>query len=355
MDRALRLGWFSGFGRRQAMALVLFAFAVPLTGALFRAVTGDPMRDFKFVNEVIACFITGGCALLAATIAENRLGRWPLALRMALAVIGAALAASAAIDVAALLLRPLGVLLEESGEPPFTGTMHRYAYHFSGAASWALILVALSSMFEAQRRAARQLVDARLSALAAERELVEADLRAMQARVDPDFLFAALLAVDEAYVKNGQAGEQALDAVIAYLRAALPAETSAASTVAAEVHLLQAYLAVAQLCSSSRLRLELAVDPSVDRLALPAMLVLPLARWALNGAPAAALRVAAQRREGVLEIGVGSDVGAEGAADADSLAGVRGRLTHLYGERARLDVAVEPRGRHALIGIPLAG
>jgi hypothetical protein len=354
MDAALKHGWFSALSWRHAVALGAFALAVPLTGALFRWATGDPMHDFKFVNEVIACLIVGACALPAAVLAENRLATMPLGLRMTIAVIGAALVATAAVEIAARLLAPFG-LLAEAPSTVFAGPLHRYAYHFSGSASWALILVALGSMFEAHRRAARQLVDARLSALAAERELVEADLRAMQARVDPDFLFAALLAVDEAYAESGQAGEQALDAVIAYLRAALPAETSAASTVAAEVHLLQAYLAVAELCSRSRLRLELAVDPSVDRLALPAMLVLPLARWALNGAPAAALRVAAQRREGVLEIDVGSDVGAASAADADNLAGVRGRLAHLYGERARLDVAVEPRRRRALIGIPLAG
>jgi len=73
-------------------------------------------------------------------------------------------------------------------------------------------------MFEARRRATGELHGVRVAALAAERALLEGDLRAMQARVDPDLLFDTLLAVDRAYARSTRSGEEALDALIGFLR-----------------------------------------------------------------------------------------------------------------------------------------
>src|SRR5207253_2924959 len=79
---------------------------------------------------------------------------------------------------------------------------HRVAYRFSGAATWSLMLIALYAMFEARRRATEELHTVRVAALAAERAVLEGDLRAMQARVDPDLLFDTLLSVDRAYARS---------------------------------------------------------------------------------------------------------------------------------------------------------
>ena len=58
----------------------------------------------------------------------------------------------------------------------------------------------------------------RVAALAAERTVLEGDLRAMQARVDPELLFDTLLSVDRAYARSTRSGEEALDALIGFLR-----------------------------------------------------------------------------------------------------------------------------------------
>jgi len=205
---------------------------------------------------------------------------------------------------------------------------------------------------QASHRATARLHATRLAALAAERGLVEADLRAMQARVEPDFLFAALLAVDKAYGRSVEAGEQALEALIAFLRAALPAETGGTSTVAAELDLVRAYAGVLEFTSGPALELDINAEPAARAQPIPAMLVLPLARWALDGAKAAALRIAARRENGALEIALRSDVPAGAGADTTQIAGVRERLMHLYGERARLEATTEFGARVAIISVP---
>src|SRR2546421_670654 len=106
----------------------------------------------------------------------------------------------------------------------------RIAYSFSGAATWSLMLIALYAMLEARRRATEELHPMRIAALAAERTVLEGDLRAMQARDDPDLLFDTLLAVDRAYARSTRSGEEALDDLIGFLRAAAKATSPACAS-----------------------------------------------------------------------------------------------------------------------------
>ncbi len=230
--------------------------------------------------------------------------------------------------------------------------MHRIAFRFVTSGDTALLLIPLYMMAQASRRATRRLHAARLAAIATERNLVEADLRAMQARVEPELLFAVLRAVDEAYARDVAEGERALDALIAFLRAALPAEAGNTSTVAAELDLVRAYVGVAELLKGPKLSLEISAEPATRANPMPAMLLLPLARWALDGA-AAALKLVARQGNGVLEISLRSDLSASSSKETQDIAGVRERLEHLYGTRATLEASAEPHVRRASIALPV--
>jgi LytS/YehU family sensor histidine kinase len=234
----------------------------------------------------------------------------------------------------------------------YASVLHRIAFRFVNSGDTAMLLIPLYVMVQASRRATRRLHDARLSALATERHLVEADLRAMQARVEPELLFAVLRAVDDAYARNVEEGERALDALIAFLRAALPSEPGTTSTVAAELDLVRAYVGIAELLKGPKLSLEISAEPATRANPMPAMLLLPLARWALDGA-AAALKLVARQDNGVLQISVRSDLAAGPQAESQDIAGVRERLAHLYGTRATLEASAEPNARRALIALPV--
>jgi LytS/YehU family sensor histidine kinase len=293
--------------------------------------------------------------MLSVIATENRLaGVLGPAPRMAIAVLAAAIAGTLLMEaVTQLLIRPLGLPIEEAEMALYSGDLHRIAYRFAGAATWSLMLIALYAMFEAKRRATGELHGVRVAALAAERALVEGDLRAMQARVDPDLLFDTLLSVDLAYEKNIRAGERALDALIGFLRAALPADASATSSVGRELEHVGAYLGVMELLSTSRPHVEMRSDPAAREAPMPAMLMLPLVRWALDGRPANRLQVTAQLRAGALGISVESDLAEGPPSPGSDLAGVRERLMHLYQERGRLDVSTGAGRRRAVMEIPL--
>ncbi len=348
-------GWFSGFGKRHLCIVLSFCAVVPVTGALFKLAVDPASHHGAVVGDVIACFVIGLAAMLSVIATENRLaGVLGAAPRIAIAVLAAAIAGTVLMEaVTQLLIRPLGLPIEEAEMGTYAGELHRIAYRFSGAATWSLMLIALYAMFEARRRATGELHGVRVAALAAERALLEGDLRAMQARVDPDLLFDTLLAVDRAYTRSIRTGEEALDALIGFLRAALPAESSATSSVGRELEHVGAYLGVMELLSTSKLDAEMRAEPAAREAPMPAMLMLPLVRWALDGRPVARLHLSVRRREGALGISVESDLAEAPPSSEGDLAGVRKRLVHLYRERGRLDVSIASGRRRAVMEIPL--
>ena len=348
-------GWFGGFGRRHLCIVLAFCAAVPLSGLVFKLAVEPASHSGAVVGEVIACFVIGLTAMLSVIAAENRLagvlGPGP---RMAIAVLVAAAAGTLIMEaVTQLLIRPLGLPFEEAEMVIYSSDLHRIAYRFSGAATWSLMLIALYAMLEARRRATEDLHAVGVAALAAGRSVLEGDLRAMQARVDPDLLFDVLLAVDRAYAGSIRSGEEALDALIGFLRAALPAESVATSTVARELEHVRAYLAVRELLSASGPDVDMGAEPAAREAPMPAMLMLPLVRWALDGRPAVRLELRVRRREGALGISVESDLAEAQLSPGGDLDGVRKRLTHLYQERGRLEVSIAADKRRAVMEIPL--
>ena len=345
---------FSGFGWRHVWIALGFSLAVELAHLTYAFIGKEELRAGVVATWCVVYFLLAIIGLGCAVATDNRLGEAAgTGKRLLVAMVATAVVATATVEtlLQALPASAVAVLVDKH-DTGFASALHRIAYRFSISAGWALLLIALYTMLQASRRATARLHTARLAALAAERGLVEADLRAMQARVEPDFLFAALLAVDQAYGRSIEAGEQALEALIAFLRAALPAEAPTTSTVAAELDLVRAYAGVLTLVSGPALKLDIAAEPAARAEPIPAMLVLPLARWALDGVPAATLRIAARREKGALQISLASDVPATASADAAQIDGVRARLAHLYGERARLEANTEFGARVATISVP---
>src|SRR5207302_529081 len=188
-------GWFTGFGKRHLAIVLTFCAVVPLTHGLFTLAVDPASHHGAVVGEAIACFVIGMAAMLSVIATENRLaGVLGPAPRMAIAIIAAAIAGTLLMQaLTQFVIRPLALPIEEMDTAMYSGDAHRIAYRFASAATWALMLIALYAMFEAKRRATEELHAVRVVALSAERSLVEGNLRAMQARVDPDLLFDALL------------------------------------------------------------------------------------------------------------------------------------------------------------------
>jgi hypothetical protein len=340
----------AGFGRRHLVIAAAFAVVTQLTHTAYVLLGKEPFElipVLAWTAMYVLLFLAG---LACAVVTENTLG---LSARGVLvAILAAAALTTLTVDVFlyALPKNLLGVF-EGSKREMFLSDFHRIAFRFGASAGWSMLLVVFYAMLRASERAAGQLHAAQVAALAAERQVVEGDLRAMQGRVDPELLFDTLLHVEGVYAQDVQAGQDALDALIRFLRAALPGDPTAGTTLAGEQELAEAYLAlVGRLAEAPRC--EISVAPEARAAPMPAMLLLPLVRWALDDRSATQLEISARRRPDALVVSVRSDSRASAPAGEAHIAGVRERLARLFAGQAKLDVNISPDARYARLLIP---
>jgi hypothetical protein len=343
---------FSGFGRRHVYLALGFCLVVQLAHSTYAFLGKEQLQALPMLAWTVMFFFLALLGLACAVAVDNLLG--PAArtgTRLVLAMIAAAIIGTLAVELLLYALPEAAVLAIDGKEKaPFVNDFHRIVFRFSVAAGWSLLLVALYTMLQASRRASERLHQTQLAALAAERGVLEGDLRAMQGRVDPELLFDSLLEVDRAYERDVQAGQETLDALIRFLRAALPGDASATATVAGEQELAEAYLALVAHRTEPGPQVDISVTPEARALPMPAMLLLPLVRWAIDSATRVEIR--AQRGESGLEVSVRSNSRGSAASAEPSIAGVRERLARLFAGGASLDVSVGPDARHARLLIP---
>ena len=343
----------AGFGKRHVLIALVFCIPVQFAHLIYGLLEQKEVQLSLIGLWMGFSFLFALLGLACAVASDNALGeRVGTGTRLVVALLVAAVAMTIVSELLVYVMPDWMMDEEKKMIGDYAGFVHRIAFRFVTSGDTALLLIPLYMMAQASRRATRRLHDARLAAIATERNVVEADLRAMQARVEPELLFAALRVVDEGYARSVADGERALDALIAFLRAALPAEPGSTSTVAAELDLVRAYVGVAELLSGPKLQLEITAEPGTRANAMPAMLLLPLARWAMDGA-AAALKLVARQGNGVIEISLRSDLSASPSGETQDIAGVRERLEHIYGTRAKLEASTEPHVRRAFIALPV--
>ena len=348
LDRALA-SW-RGITRHQivltfllgcALHLYRMAVTINIRYALFIFV-GDQIKAFGF--------------LLAIVAADGITGKDPA--RRAVYLLAVFFGTTIIAPVQTLLIWGLIALFVDSSlKPP-------------GGIGWALnnylevlmIGVATAWIINDRRRANNErdrMHAAELARVAAERRSVESNLQAMQARVEPQFLFNTLAQVKRAYAHNAALGKQILDALIAYLRAAMPKMRDTSSTVGQELELVRAYLDIVHLRLADRLTFAIEpLDDGVPGARMPAMLVLPLVDHAIahsvaewHSAGSIRVRTAIANQKIRFEL---SQTGGDDAAENDErILAIRERLAALYGGEASLVMQrLEPNGTVAVLEIP---
>lgn len=183
------------------------------------------------------------------------------------------------------------------------------------------------------------------------RETQASRLQAMQACIEPQFLFDTLADALRLHGTEPLTATRLLDHLIVYLRAALPHLQQTTSTVARECELATAYLDILRVRGDGRPAFDVAVDAAVRDARLPPMLLLPLLGYAVaatrhDGAPAEAveMRAAADGPRLAITLTVAGPARAPAGDAGDAVASVQQRLRALYGTAAKLATGVTATG-----------
>jgi len=187
-------------------------------------------------------------------------------------------------------------------------------------------------------------------------QLLAARLMALQARVEPQFLFDALSRIGELHERDPHAADAMLADVIALLRAMLPLGNARTSTVAREFALAEAWLRV-QRHLGRPLEVEMAASPLAAGSGIGALLLLPLLQelHALPRSSTLAWRLSAELMPSTPEAdgravrtprlcvrlapNVTLPATAGEAAPTPGIERIRERIAELYGNAATLVVA----------------
>jgi hypothetical protein len=280
------------------------------------------------------------------------------------AALGGCIAGATLGDVFSLAWRSF-VLPDQWPEsrPWLHGTAAYLYWPIYNVATW-LLLGGFAVFFYADRRAARRteahLRAAELEHLRKSKIALESRLQAMQARVEPQFLFNTLSQVEHLYELDRSIGQRMLDDLIVYLRAAMPLMRSTSSTVAQELELARAYLNIVKVRLGNRLTFEIDVPEGIGDARLPPMMLLPLIDHAIvvgleKTHADGRIRIAVEPSGKNLRlVVVDSGAGFMPGTDGGGIGAIRDRLEALYGERANLILRRRAEGAtEALLHIPL--
>jgi two-component sensor histidine kinase len=201
----------------------------------------------------------------------------------------------------------------------------------------------------------------------AEQRATEAQLKLLQAQIEPHFLFNTLANVQSLMDHDLPRARQMLASFTDYLRASLGALRRDDSAVADELELARSYLELLQARMDDRLRFDIDADESARRQPLPPLLLQPLVENAVvhglepsidGGRVSVTARVRGERL--VLEVrddGRGPEAPPATARRGNGVAlqNIRERLAARYGDAARLSIEPAHPGTRACIELPLAG
>jgi len=204
------------------------------------------------------------------------------------------------------------------------------------------------------------------SATAAEeglkRQLAEAQLKMMQAQVEPHFLFNTLASVDYLIETDPARASTMQKNLIQYLRAALPQMREGSTTLGKELALVRSYLEILKVRMEDRLQFAITVPQGLMSAQFPPMVLQSLVENAIKHAlepkpEGGSITVTADIANGNLRVTVadtGLGFGAAGKPGTGvGLANVRERLAALYSGRAKFTIeANSPSGTIATIEVP---
>jgi sensor histidine kinase YesM len=203
----------------------------------------------------------------------------------------------------------------------------------------------------------------KLKVVSSEKQLMQAQMRMLQAQIEPHFLFNTLATIQSLIGRSPEKANLMMDNFIAYLRQSLSASRSQEGTVKREFDLLRHYLELLKIRMGDRLRFALDVPDDLQNATLAPMLLQPIVENAIKHGlepkvEGGLVRVSA-RREGaqmvlcVNDNGLGFSDHADRSGSGVGLTNLRERLAVLYDGQATLTVAEANPGTEITIRTPL--
>ena len=205
-----------------------------------------------------------------------------------------------------------------------------------------------------------QAQEEKIKRLTSEKKAVEANLKLLQAQIEPHFLFNTLSNVLSLLDTDSEKGKSMLVDFIQYLRASLSKIREQRATLGHEIEMIQAYLNIFKVRMGDRLQYKIDLPENLKTTTFPPMLIQPLVENAIKHGlepkiDGGKIFIKGEAKDGRLRLEV-IDTGDGFKGEKNSgmgLSNVRERLQSLYGNSGRLILEEnQPSGMKAVIEVP---
>jgi sensor histidine kinase YesM len=218
----------------------------------------------------------------------------------------------------------------------------------------AFVSIMIKSLAGGKHRAELAASDAaaRANLEALERRVLEAEMAALQAQIEPHFLFNTLALIGQLIETDPQQASIVHTHLIKYLRAALPQiREQGGGKLGQQLALSRAYLNIMQARMQERLTYHIECPASLEHLAFPSMMIQTLVENAIKHGlepktDGGHIEIIARQGEAEIQVevsdnGIGFDLHAD---DGIGLSNIRERLKVLYGLKASLVIEIPETG-----------
>jgi two-component sensor histidine kinase len=203
----------------------------------------------------------------------------------------------------------------------------------------------------------------KIKTLSTEKQLVESQMRMLQAQIEPHFLFNTLANVVSLIQPAPEKATLMLENFISYLRASLASSRSAQGSIAQEAELLKTYLELLKIRMGERLTYAIDIAPDVAKQPMAPMLLQPVVENAVKHGlepkvegghvTVRAWRAGDRVFALVEDNGLGFSGTAQGKQEGGvGLANLRERLNVLYDGAARVEIQAREPGTAVLLELP---
>lgn len=215
------------------------------------------------------------------------------------------------------------------------------------ATIWTILYLTITTL--------RRSREAKRAEMSLKLALTNAELRALEAQVNPHFLFNCLNSIRGMIVEDPALARDMITRLACIMRYSLQRDRRHMVPLASEVEVVSDYLALEAIRFEDRLKVRVEIDESARGFSVPPMLLQTLVENAIKHGieevPGGGdVLIRARMEEGAIRIEV-ENPGKLNERAVDStqigLANARERLRILYGERASLDLAPRGEGRVA--------
>jgi two-component system, LytTR family, sensor kinase len=196
-------------------------------------------------------------------------------------------------------------------------------------------------------------------------QLVQAELRALRAQINPHFLFNSLNTIAALIPSEPEKAETMTVRLASIFRHVLLHADRPFSSIDEEMYFLRTYLDIEQVRFGERLQVEFEIETSIGQAAIPSLILQPLVENAIRHGVApkvgrSRILVQAHRRGERILLSVEDDgiglVQKQDRADGGGvgLQNIRERLQTMYGSTARLSLAsIQSGGSRATLELPV--